>query len=221
MLGDKPMKDLIFLVDFDRTITMNDSTDELMNQYNPQMVEEYQKSFRRGDLRVREYIKGLLESLKITKDEYKEAVTKNLIIDPDFKKFIELGYEMRIVSAGTYENILPNFEKEGIDIPVEHIYSNKLTFNEDRPSVLSLKKTENTNLFSVGLLEKQVLAKHITTVPATLVMMRGKINFNINNESIVLRMGDVFEIPVNVEHEVVGRDIENIFLIVKELDANP
>ena len=64
------MKDLIFLVDFDRTITMNDSTDELMNQYNPQMVEEYQKSFRRGDLRVREYIKGLLESLKITKDEY-------------------------------------------------------------------------------------------------------------------------------------------------------
>jgi hypothetical protein len=50
----------------------------------------------------------------------------------------------------------------------------KLTFNEDRPSVLSIKKTENTNLFSVGLLEKQVLAKHITTVPATLVMMRGK-----------------------------------------------
>jgi quercetin dioxygenase-like cupin family protein len=97
----------------------------------------------------------------------------------------------------------------------------KLTFNEDRPSVLSLKKTENTNLFSVGLLEKQVLAKHITTVPATLVMMRGKIDFNINNESIVLRMGDVFEIPINVEHEVVGRDIENIFLIVKELDANP
>ena len=85
------MKDLIFLVDFDRTITMNDSTDELMNQYKPQMVEEYQKSFRRGDLRVREYIKGLLESLKITKDEYKEAVTKNLIIDPDFKKFIASG----------------------------------------------------------------------------------------------------------------------------------
>ena len=48
-----------------------------------------------------------------------------------------------------------------------------------------------------------------------------KIDFKINNESIVLRMGDVFEIPINVEHEVVGRDIENIFLIVKELDANP
>jgi len=97
----------------------------------------------------------------------------------------------------------------------------KLTFNEDRPSVLSIKKTENTNLFSVGLLEKQVLAKHITTVPATLVLLRGKVDFNINNETVILREGDIYEIPVNVEHEVVGRDIENIFLIVKELDANP
>ena len=53
------MKDLIFLVDFDRTITMNDSTDELMNQFNPQMVEDYQKKFRRKEIRVRilyEYI---------------------------------------------------------------------------------------------------------------------------------------------------------------------
>ena len=151
------MKDLIFLVDFDRTITMNDFTDELMNQYNPQMVEEYQKNFRRGDLRVREYIKGLLESLKITKDEYKEAVTKNLIIDPDFKKFIELGYEMRIVSAGTYENILPNFEKEGIDIPVEHIYSNKLTFNEDNIEINFPFDNEDSD---EGICKKTILLKY-------------------------------------------------------------
>ena len=97
----------------------------------------------------------------------------------------------------------------------------KTDFTGDKPSVVSIKKTDKVNLFTVGLSEKQVLAKHITTIPATLVMMRGKIDFNINNESIVLRMGDVFEIPINVEHEVVGRDIENIFLIVKELDANP
>ena len=97
----------------------------------------------------------------------------------------------------------------------------KTNFTGDKPSVVSIKKSEKVNLFTVGLSEKQVLAKHVTTVPATLVMMRGKIDFNINNESIVLRMGDVFEIPINVEHEVVGRDIENIFLIVKELDANP
>ena len=55
------------------------------------------------------------------------------------------------------------------------------------------------------------------TIPATLVLLRGKVDFNISGETVVLRDGDVYEIPVNVEHEVVGRDIENVFLIVKEL----
>ena len=151
------MKDLIFLVDFDRTITLNDSTDELMNQFNPQLVEEYQGKFRRGELRVREYIKGLLESLKLTKEDYEKAVSKNLQIDPDFKKFIELGYEMRIVSAGTYENILPNFQKEGIDIPLEHIYSNKLTFREDNIEISFPYDNEDSD---EGICKKTILLKY-------------------------------------------------------------
>lgn len=151
------MKDLIFLVDFDRTITLNDSTDELMNQFNPQLVEEYQGKFRRGELRVREYIKGLLESLKLTKEDYEKAVSRNLQIDPDFKKFIELGYEMRIVSAGTYENILPNFQKEGIDIPLEHIYSNKLTFREDNIEITFPYDNEDSD---EGICKKTILLKY-------------------------------------------------------------
>ena len=151
------MKDLIFLVDFDRTITLNDSTDELMNQFNPQLVEEYQAKFRRGELRVREYIKGLLESLKLTKEDYEKAVSRNLQIDPDFKKFIELGYEMRIVSAGTYENILPNFQKEGIDIPLEHIYSNKLTFREDNIEISFPYDNEDSD---EGICKKTILLKY-------------------------------------------------------------
>ena len=36
----------------------------------------------------------------------------------NFKNFLKLGYEIRVVSAGTYENILPNFEKEGISLRI-------------------------------------------------------------------------------------------------------
>ena len=142
---------------YDRTITLNDSTDELMNQFNPQLVEEYQGKFRRGELRVREYIKGLLESLKLTKEDYEKAVSRNLQIDPDFKKFIELGYEMRVVSAGTYENILPNFQKEGIDIPLEHIYSNKLTFREDNIEISFPYDNEDSD---EGICKKTILLKY-------------------------------------------------------------
>lgn len=151
------MKELIFLVDFDRTITLNDSTDELLNQFNPDLVKEYQKKFRKGELRVREYIKGLLESLKVTESEYKDAVSKNLLIDPEFKKFIELGYEIRIVSAGTYENILPNFKKEGINIPIEHIYSNKLSFRDDNIELSFPYDNEDSD---EGICKKTILKKY-------------------------------------------------------------
>ena len=71
----------------------------------------------------------------------------------------------------------------------------KTDFTGDKPSVVSIKKSEKVNLFTVGLSEKQVLAKHITTVPATLVLLRGKVGFNISGETVVLREGDVYEIP--------------------------
>lgn len=151
------MKELVFLVDFDRTITINDSTDELIKLYNPDLVVEYQKLFKSGKLRVRDYIKGLLESLKLNEEEYKNSVSKNLIIDEGFKEFIKLGYEIRVVSAGTYENILPNFEKEGIDIPIEHIYSNKLTFNYDQITVNFPFDKDNSD---EGICKKSILLKY-------------------------------------------------------------
>lgn len=151
------MKELIFLIDFDKTITLNDSTDELISQYNPELVKEYQKKFRNGELRVRDYIKGLLETLKLTEEEYSKSVAKNVEIDKGFKDFIALGYEMRIVSAGTYENILPNFEKEGIDIAIEHIYSNKLTFNEDN---IEISFPYDNNNCDEGICKKSILLKY-------------------------------------------------------------
>lgn len=151
------MKNVIFLVDFDRTITLNDSTDELIKLYNPSLVEEYQSLFRSGKIRVRDYIKGLLESLNLSEEEYENAVSKNLIIDKGFKEFIKLGYEIRIVSAGTYENILPNFKKEGIDIPLEHIYSNKLTFSYDKITINFPFDYENSD---EGICKKSILLKY-------------------------------------------------------------
>ncbi|MBZ4682641.1 MAG: 2-hydroxy-3-keto-5-methylthiopentenyl-phosphate phosphatase [Fusobacteriaceae bacterium] len=126
------MKEKIFLVDFDKTITLNDSTDELLKQYNKELVYEYQRKFKEGKLRVRDYIKGLVESLDIDEEEYKKNVVKNVEIDPYFKDFLDyINYNIRVVSAGAYENILPNFEKNKIDIPIEHIYSNKVNFTND------------------------------------------------------------------------------------------
>ena len=93
----------------------------------------------------------------------------------------------------------------------------KIVFQEEKPSVYSNKKTEKQQQIVIALGENAVLKKHTTSVPATLYVLKGELTFNMNNENTILKELDVFEIPVDVEHEVTGNLSENLFLIIKEL----
>lgn len=92
-----------------------------------------------------------------------------------------------------------------------------ITFNNDKPSVFSIKKTEKLKYFAVALGAGAVLKKHTAPVPSTLVVLRGEIKFMINGETHHFREFDVYEIPVDVEHEVVGVAEQNIFTVSQEL----
>ncbi|MGA9213381.1 cupin domain-containing protein [Kaistella sp.] len=92
-----------------------------------------------------------------------------------------------------------------------------ITFNNDKANVFPLKKTDDIKYFAVALGKGAVLKKHTAPVPATLVVLKGEINFLIENEEIKLKQFDVYEIPVNVEHEVVGLEEENLFSVAQEL----
>ena len=61
------------------------------------------------------------------------------------------------------------------------------------------------------------MKKHTAPVPATLVVLKGEINFLIENQEIRMKQFDVYEIPVNVAHEVVGLAEENLFSAAQEL----
>ena len=122
----------IFLIDFDCTITHNDSTDELMKLYNMEMYEEYQQKFRNGELTVKKYLSDLITSLNINEEEYKKSVAKNVIVDEYFKEFTELGEKFRIVSAGTVLNIVSVLEANGIDVNRDNIYSNNVLFENGK-----------------------------------------------------------------------------------------
>ena len=63
----------IFLIDFDITISLNDSTDVLLEKYNVTKKEEIIALYRKGELTIREYIKYGLESLNVSKEEYVET----------------------------------------------------------------------------------------------------------------------------------------------------
>lgn len=59
------------------------------------------------------------------------------------------------------------------------------------------------------------MKKHTTSVPATLLMIKGKVRFLISDEEIILNELDTYQIPADVPHEVIGVNDENIFVVTK------
>ena len=47
---------VIFLIDFDITISKKDSTDTLLNEYNPKLKEEIRRKYRSKEITMREIL---------------------------------------------------------------------------------------------------------------------------------------------------------------------
>ncbi len=92
----------------------------------------------------------------------------------------------------------------------------KLNFSEARPATTSIHKSPQTNYLGIGLLEGQLLKKHQANIPTVLTVLKGSIQFFINDEVLLLNELDVFEIPVAVEHEVRGVGEKNVFTLIQE-----
>lgn len=128
-------KKRIFLIDFDRTISNEDSTDVLLETHNPEFKKDLRKRYKAGKVTIRQFIKEGLSSLNITKDEYIKTLQEEVTIDESFKDFVKSGLEFRIVSAGSRLNVQGSLLGYGIDLPDEKIISNDLKFNGNKITV--------------------------------------------------------------------------------------
>lgn len=150
------MKKRMFLIDFDITISKNDSTDTLLQKYNPQFHKELKSKYRNGEITMREYLKNGLESLNITREEFIETL-KLVKIDETFINFVNSGYDFKIVSAGTKLNISASLEHEGIVLPEDKIISNDIFFQGNKITVtnpyLDLEEY-------YGVDKKEIVEKH-------------------------------------------------------------
>jgi len=131
-------KKRIFLIDFDRTISNEDSTDVLLETHNPEFKKDLRKRYKAGKVTIRQFIKEGLSSLNITKDEYIKTLQEKVTIDESFKDFMKSGLEFRIVSAGSRLNVQGSLLGYGIDLPDEKIISNDLKFDGNKITVENL-----------------------------------------------------------------------------------
>jgi 2,3-diketo-5-methylthio-1-phosphopentane phosphatase len=123
---------IIFLIDFDITISKKDSTDALLETHNPEYRKKLREQYKNGYVTMREFVISGLQSLNITKEEYIKTLQDKVDIDESFIDFIKSGADFRIVSAGTKLNIQGTLWKYGIKLGDDKIISNDISFDGNR-----------------------------------------------------------------------------------------
>ena len=91
-----------------------------------------------------------------------------------------------------------------------------IEFSTEKANVFHLRKNDKIK-YAVALGKDAVLKKHTTAFPATLLVLKGEIDFVFDDRQILLKQFDTFEIPVDVVHEVVGVSDENLFTVIQVL----
>ncbi len=93
--------------------------------------------------------------------------------------------------------------------------SENLILKDNAPVALQIRNSLKQQVTAIGLKQGQILKKHITTSPALLILLKGRLAFNMNDHITEIQEMDTFDIPADVPHEVKGVE-ESIFLLIKE-----
>ena len=94
---------------------------------------------------------------------------------------------------------------------MKHTLNEEIKLNPDSKTVKVLSNP-SFKLIGLGFKKDQVLEKHTTPTAAILIVQDGSVDFNMQGKTYALKAGDYFEIPANVEHEVVAKEDSHLYL---------
>lgn len=133
MLKDIKFEELAILIDFDGTITTEDTNTKLINKYGNR-ISKTKEDFRDGKLTFTEYFQEEMSRVRITEAEYIDFILEEIEISPGFIKFFKKAKENNIqvgIVSGGFENGIRIFlKKYGIE-DIE-IFANRLIFDGDK-----------------------------------------------------------------------------------------
>ena len=95
---------------------------------------------------------------------------------------------------------------------MKHTLQEEIKLSADAKTIKVLSNP-SFKLIGLGFKKNQVLEKHKTPTPAVLLVQSGAVDFNMSGKTYPLNAGDYFEIPANVEHEVVGKEDSLLYLV--------
>lgn len=137
MLKNIDLKNAAILIDFDGTITTEDTNDKLVRVFWNDKVEEFYKNNDEKDMTYVDFMDTLFSKLKISEEEYLNFILNDIEISPGFIEFYkrakQLNIPISIISGGFINGIVPFLDKHGIN-DIE-ILANKLNFNGENITV--------------------------------------------------------------------------------------
>ncbi len=137
MYKDIDLNRSAILIDFDGTITTEDTNDKIFKVYGSKNRDEIRAKFKEDKLSFPQYFQTVMGKVRLTEEEYKRFLLEEIELSPGFlefyKKAKERSIKIGIISGGFENGIIPFLEKYGID-DID-IFANKLVFQGDRPSI--------------------------------------------------------------------------------------
>lgn len=121
-------KKIKYLVDFNGTIALNDSTTVVAEEYNPKMLKLYLELYYQGKVTIRTFVKDLTEGLGVSEADYQRTLNEKVLLDPFFKEFVEKKLDFTIVSSGMDRGIYYVLQNAGISIAPNQIIANHIYF---------------------------------------------------------------------------------------------
>lgn len=125
--------DIAILIDFDGTITTEDTNDKLVEDYWNDDIEKFFRENNERDMKYVEFMDGLFSKIRITEKEYLDFILNEIEMADGFLEFYrkieKYNIPVAIISGGFDNGIVAFLKKYGIeDIQV---YANHLNFNGD------------------------------------------------------------------------------------------
>lgn len=127
----KDLKDIAILVDFDGTITSEDTNDKIVRAYGNKKVMEVNKLYNDGDINLIDLFKRIFNEIRLSEEEYVDFIINNFELSSGFLEFYNFtksnDIPIAIISGGFDNGIIPLLNKYGIN-DVD-ILSNHLVFD--------------------------------------------------------------------------------------------
>ena len=83
-----------------------------------------------------------------------------------------------------------------------------------KPVVKKLQEGKEGHVLAIGMQSEVILKEHKSDIPAKIVVIKGQIAYNAEDEQIILDLFEEFDIPVGEYHWVQALK-DSIFLVIK------